>query len=228
MKTMLLPVLLLLSLFTSAQKLPLTFGVNAGANLSNGTETVSYLDGTKENKWGYQFGATVHYQVVGGFYLESGLLLTAKGVRHRDAEQWIGGLYAVTYWERTTNLVYLQLPVKIGYEIPVAKNWTVHVNGGGYVAYGIAGNIVRKETTVSEADIPDRKIATFSFGDHRYGYDRNDYGLTAGAGVQYRKFILLFNYEAGIPNIGSIKEEGTWDERTFRNKNMGLTVGYRF
>ncbi len=228
MKTMFLPGMLLIGLFVSAQKSPLSFGVNAGMNLSNGTETVSYLDGEKENKWGYQLGAVVTCNVIGGLYLESGLSLTSKGVRHKDADQWIGGFYAVTYWERTTNLVYLQMPVKVGYKIPVAKNWAVHVNGGGYIAYGIAGNTVRREKTVSEADIPDRKITTFSFGDHRHGYDRNDYGWTAGAGVQYRKFVLSFDYEAGIPNIGSIKEEGTWDERTFRNKNKGLTLGYRF
>lgn len=220
--------MLLISHFVSAQKSLFSFGINAGVNLSNGVETVNYLEGKKENKWGYQLGAAVAYNVIGGLYVESGLSLTSKGVRHKDADQWIGGYYAVTYWDRTANLVYLQLPMKVGYKIPFAKKWTVHVNGGGYIAYGIAGNTVRRETTVSEADIPDRKKTAFSFGDHRYGYDRNDYGWTAGAGVQYRKFILLFSYEAGIPDIGSIKEEGTWDERTFRNRNMGLTVGYRF
>ncbi|MGF6850346.1 hypothetical protein QFZ51_005581 [Chitinophaga sp. W3I9] len=222
-------VILLSVLQVTAQHKPFTFGVNAGFNLSNAHETVNYIIGDKKSKPGFQVGFITDYNLSDAVYLRSGVSLTVKGTIHESAERWIGGSNApITYSKIITNQTYLQLPLLIGYKLPLTSSTRLFINAGPYIAYGIGGKEVTKNKTVHSSGKTDyEKTSTDTFGDTRHPLSRTDFGISSGVGVEYKRFSLGVNYEPGLINIGEIKEEGTYSERDYKNRNLSVTVGYR-
>ncbi|SEW44352.1 porin family protein [Chitinophaga arvensicola] len=223
-----LTVLLLATVTLHAQDKPFSFVINAGFNISNASETISYLMGEKKSKPGFQAGVLADYQLGHSFYLESGLSFTTKGSIRKGSDVWIGSTNpAVTYWKKTIRQSYLQLPLLIGYRVPVSAATRLFINAGPYVAVGIAGKEVSRNHTVHQtAAIPDNKSSTATFSDTGTGLDRLDYGLSGGVGAEYRKFRVGVNYEMGLVNIGALKD-GTVSTRDYKNRNLSFTVGYR-
>lgn len=203
--------------------------------MSNAEEETMYIIGDKKNRFGFQVGATVDYRLSKSFYLQSGLSLTTKGTIHEDAELWIGGPNApVTYSKTATRLTYLQLPLKIGYQFHLSPRTALFIQAGPYVAYGIGGKEITERRTVNPSGepIPDEKITGDSFGDRTTpsnGLKREDFGLSGGIGARYRKLSLSVEYEPGLSNIGGQSESESFSEqRTYRNRNLALVLGYNF
>jgi len=219
---------LLTTTFLHAQDNPFRFGIKAGLNLSNAQEHTSYLVGTKQAKPGFQLGLTTDYLFTKNIYLQSGLILTTKGTVHKGAETWIGGSNPpITYWKNTTNQVYLQVPLRIGYQQKLSAVTGIFANAGGYFAYGIAGKETLINRTVSTSgEIPDEKIVSETFGKDLKPLDRPDYGLGFGIGTSYKKFTLSVEYELGLLNIGELKDQDSFETRVYKNRNFSVTIGY--
>lgn len=218
---------LFLSQQAAAQQSRFSLGLRAGLNLSNANETIDYLDGKIGPKLGYQGGVTVEYQLYKRLCLQSGILVTAKGTKHRGTDLWIGGSNApTTTWVRTTNLVYAQAPLRIAYKFPVASQIDIFVNAGGYYALGIAGKVVWKGKTNRE-EIPDKTTKFDSFGDERESFSKTDAGLGFGVGATYRRFSLGLDYEQGLVDIGALKDAATTNHRSYKNYYFALVLGYR-
>lgn len=234
----LLSAMLSLSLFLPARHLyaqnrHFTFGLHAGFNLSNAIEEVSYIVADKKSKPGFQVGVLANCHFSKSLYLQSGLSLTTKGTRHEGAEVWIGSTNPpVTYYETTTRQTYLQVPLKVGYQLHLNAQSALFVYAGPYAAYGIGGKEIIKSRTVSSSEnIPHEKITTDTFGDRTTatnGFTRWDYGLIFGLGTSYRKLSLAVAYEPGLANIGENKDSSASLDRTYKNRNLSLTVGYNF
>lgn len=230
-----LPVVLSLPLFFSAQHVQaqesrFTFGLRAGLNLSDAAEEAGYIIGEKKSKFGFQAGFVANYHFFRSLYLQSGLSLTTKGTVHERAEMWIGGENApVTYSKTTTRQTYLQVPLKLGYQLHLNGSSALFVHAGPYVAYGIGGKETTKNRTVSSSgDIPDEKTTAPSFGERTTltnGFLKEDYGLIFGVGTSYRKLSLMVECDLGLVDIDSKSPDG---ERTYRNRNLSLTFGYNF
>ena len=79
-----------------------TFGIKAGANVSNAVvETVYPMAGNPGHKVGYQVGVTAEYSPKGQLYFGTGLSFTNKGAIFSGAELWIGSSNPpVTYWKK--------------------------------------------------------------------------------------------------------------------------------
>lgn len=239
MKHYLLPLafIVLITVHSYGQEKPFSVVVNAGVNLSNARENTNTYTGIgdKRVKWGYQVGFQAEYVVAKSVYLQSGLSLTTKGTRHVGAEVWIGGSNPpVTYWESTTNQVYLQLPVRLGYKISVSSQVKIRFNAGLYAAYGVGGKETIKEKTRPSSVREDQKLKydTFGDGDRRYSpynLKRQDYGISLGVGAEYKKAIVGLDYEAGLLNITKPDGNDLYPLPVdYRNRNLSLTVGYIF
>lgn len=218
-----------------AQNKKFSFGVRAGVNISNGTEETPYLVGNKKGKTGFHVGVNADYLLTKSLYLESGLSLTTKGAVHEDAELWIGSTNpATTYWKRTTNLVYLQLPLKVGYKFGISPSVKVLLNAGGYFAYGIGGKETVKQNTVPSSVRGEEKFTGDSFGTETrrravYDLKKEDYGLTFGTGAEYKQFSLHVDFELGLANIGKPNSQNAPGNKSeFRNRNLSVGVGYAF
>ncbi|QHV99019.1 porin family protein [Spirosoma endbachense] len=214
-----------------------SFGVKAGVNFSNAKEfTNDYTHGgNPKAKWGYQVGFSTDYSVTNSVYFQSGLSLTTKGTRHQGAEIWIGSTTPpTTFWESTTNQVYLQLPLLLGYKINLSNLAKMRVNAGPYIAYGIGGKEIIKEKTIPASVRDDKRFTSDTFGkDYRryspYNLKRQDYGISLGLGIDYKKVVLSFDYQVGLLNVAEANERDTAPLPVdYRNRNLSLIVGYIF
>ena len=198
--------LLLVALFVSASVFASVFaqgevkyGINAGVNLSNMSGD---YDG--DAKVGFQIGATVDYYLTQELFLQSGLSFTTKGLKFGD-EASLANL--------KISASYLQLPIRLGYAIPVSDGFSVNFNAGPYLAYGIAGN--RKLAILGFTDEGD------TFGD-KGSLERFDFGIGGGVGAEFNAITVNLGYEYGIANASSV------DNISAHNTNAFLTVGYKF
>jgi hypothetical protein len=192
-KTCLVAIALLIGINTYAQDKPITFGVKAGVNLSN-------LSGDVENnkaKIGFNAGVTLDYGFTSDVYLLTGLELTTKGYKVKEGD-----------YKLTANMMYLQLPVHVGYKLTVAEGTKVVFHAGPYVAYGIGGKI---------SDNEDDKWD--SFGDE--SAKKFDFGLGIGAGLEFGKIGVGLGWDLGLANINR-------GEGKIKNQNAYLSVGYKF
>ena len=197
-KVFLVAIAVLFSTATYAQDLK--FGVNAGMNLSNMSGD---YDNTKANI-GFQVGVTVDYFLTPEIFLQSGLSFTTKGVKFDD----LPGISDPKIGES-----YLQLPIRVGYSIPVSDGFNINFNVGPYLAYGVGGKTKMNILGVSgEGD---------TFGDNG-AHERFDFGVGAGVGADFGPIAVNIGYEYGITNASKI------DNVSVHNNNAFLTLGYKF
>ena len=208
-------------------KSPWTFGVKTGVNIStynvDGGSDYSNTDGVI----GFNGGVTVDYQLKNRFYLSSGLEFTTKGADFSQMYPFYidGNTVTQTTTKDSRKFQYLQLPLTIGYRLPISRNMNVTFNAGGYFAFGLSGKGTYEQwTEISEVggttSYEYMKKKTNQKGD-------TDFGLIGGLGLEYKRFSLNFNYELGLRELytgtNTIGLESTW-----KNRNAVLSVGYKF
>ena len=215
---------------------PWTFGVKAGVNLStfksDGTD-FSINNGTT----GFNGGITVEYALRNNFFLHSGLEYTTKGADYYSSTSYLSNYYNhpqnedlhLTYSSTNDSrrFKYLQLPLTIGYRLPVSKNVNVTFNAGAYVAIGISGkgSQLMQVTNIG----PNNSINTIHKEYSTSAKGDIDYGLIGGVGLEYKKFSLNANYEYGLSSLATARNsEGINMGETWRNRNLTFSVGYKF
>lgn len=216
---------------------PWTFGVKAGVNAS----TFKVQDGSSlsntEGIAGFNGGVTVEYALRNNFFLSSGLEFTTKGADYST------GFFQMPYLEGDNTIVYayskdsrrlryLQVPLTIGYRIPVSKNVNITFNAGAYFALGVSGKGTR-QLSLMNINADGTSNTTFSEGQTNKKGD-TDYGLLGGIGVEYKKLSLNANYEYGLRSLytGESYHTGnsynTLRNDAWRNRNLVFSVGYKF
>ena len=212
---------------------PIKFGVDAGMNLS--TSSMDPGSGDKSMKVGFQLGFVAEYELPSNFFLQSGLSFTTKGFKYDlfvadDSDYGYGygngygygygygsgygndyGYSSIARVKSTWNQMYLQLPVYVGYKLEIAQNTKLVFNFGPYFAYGVGGKIKAKSR--GEKDSEDL------FGDELL--KRFDFGLGAGAGIEFGSYFAGLKYELGLTDISRGYNE-------CKNRNASFSVGYRF
>ncbi len=196
-KTSLVALALLVSVGASAQ-LPVSFGVKAGANLSNLSE------GDMDAKVGFNVGITADINVAPSLYVLTGLELTTKGAKY-DAE--VLGIKSSV----TLNPMYLQLPIHVGYKLEVVPGTNIVFRAGPYLAYGLGGK--------STVKVAGEKQKNDFFGDD--GADRFDFGIGGGVGAEFGKISATLGYDFGLTKLWDA-------DGAPKNRNAYLSLGYRF
>lgn len=128
-------------------------------------------------------------------YLESGLYYSEKGAKESD-------------YSCSQN--YLEVPVIVRYAIPVADRFAIEPFAGGYLSYGIGGEIKNKMERA--------KWDTFSDDFFR----RFDAGIKIGATASFEMINVELGYDFGIYNN---------NQNDFESSHTGAffaTLGVRF
>lgn len=213
-----------------------TFGVKGGVNLSESSGSLS-----SDNKVGFNAGLTIDYQLTPNWYVMSGLELTTKGTKssigyysyssgygYGNGYGYGSGYgeltpvsgYSFSYMESTKNLMYLQVPIHLGYKVDLGGSTKLVFSAGPYVAYGIGGK-TKGHSFYNEGNpaayLQQYTIDQKSFDDVNR---RFDLGLGATMGVEFGKFAVNIGYDWGLNNVMKNMDS--------KNKNGFLSVGYKF
>ncbi|MDR1808892.1 MAG: PorT family protein [Prevotella sp.] len=116
-------------------------------------------------------------------------------------------------------LAYLELPINIGYRIPL-ESFAVTLKAGPYLAYGLSAKLKGEDDGDSaEIDLYKKRD---EFGGEPL-LKKFDYGLGIGAGIEFGQIAVGLSYELGLANLNATKADGS-----ISNQNAYLSVGYKF
>jgi hypothetical protein len=177
------------------------FGVKVGANLAN-----LYVDNVEDEnmKVGLNVGLLAKIPLVRGLSIQPELLYTSKGAKLNYNNILFGK------GEYRYNLNYVELPVLA--VINLAKN--LNLNAGGYAAYLVSANVkdLNEDGTVTG-------IKEFNADN----FNRVDYGLVGGFGLDVQNFTIGARYNYGLREVG---ESGSGGASKFleNSKNSVITL----
>ena len=198
------------------------FGIKAGFNSSNMhvVEDGSIISEDFNMRTGFHIGATAEFPLTEIFSLETGLLISTKGVIYKQllTEEDTGFNY-----ESKVNLspLYLDIPVTAKASFDIGGGAKIYGVFGPYAAIGLSGKIKQEEsingaTTSEEIDIEWGSDIESS------NFKRMDFGLIMGAGVELNSIQIGLNYSLGLANISPQTNVKV------NNRVLGISVGYKF
>jgi hypothetical protein len=176
------------------------FGAKAGVNLAN-----LYADNVDDEnmKLGLNIGLFAKVPLSRGFSIQPELLYSSKGAKLNYNNILLGK------GEYRFNLNYVELPV-LGV-INIAKN--INIQAGGYVSYLASANIKDMDSDGTVNNIKDLNAENFN---------RFDYGLVGGAGIDVQLFTIGVRYNYGLKEVG---ESGSLSGRLTENsKNSVISI----
>ncbi|MDR0658738.1 MAG: PorT family protein [Mediterranea sp.] len=212
MKKVLFISLLLVSVGISSYARNFKAGVTAGLNVSSPSDY--------DSRMGFNVGVKGELglpNVSEGLYLDFGVLLSSQGwesskyydARKKQGMQWKGNPY------------FLNIPVHVGYKLPVGSNTNLFAHIGPYIGIGLFGKnkLVTetangKKTTTTQADnvFSDRQSERF------------DWGIGGKAGVEFAgHFQVALGYDWGMRNLKTSK-----NPVDFKNRVFSVSCAYMF
>lgn len=232
MKKIIIAATAALALSMSAMAQDLSFIVNLGyqgsnlANIDSGNAKAELLSGFRG---GVALDWTFTDLGAAQLSLQPGVYFSMKGAKLASTKS--EGDKAVNV---VRQLNYIDIPILVNARFGVADHTNVFVNAGPYLGFGINGTdkVTKGTETKSSSDIDLFKDKV---------YNRFDWGLHIGAGVEFNHFMLGLGYQLGIQDIskgvnmtsGELSQKiEDWARSTFaektNNSNFFVTVGYRF
>ncbi|CAN5921644.1 hypothetical protein BH24BAC1_BH24BAC1_21500 [soil metagenome] len=189
------------------------FGLKGGANFSQ--LYVNQPNVQDENmKVGYHFGIFGKVPITSFLALQPELLYTNVGSKITYGGSNLANLLGIKEGEVRYNLNYLQVP--IGFAVNIGS---FNIHAGPYVSYLIGANIKDLEAS----SLNSTEIADLDTDD----FNRVDYGLMGGIGVDIRPVTIGARYNYGFREIG---ESGIAGRLTSNSKNavVQLYIGFGF
>ncbi|PKK35842.1 hypothetical protein BWI96_15035 [Siphonobacter sp. SORGH_AS_0500] len=178
----------------------------AGGNVSSMSQALSSELDAPISKAGFHagLGSDIPLTSSGNLTIQPTLLFVQRG--------YIADFKQDTRRASTT-LNYLDLPVnvtlKLGNE---ERNTKFLLFGGGYVACGLGGKTIERESGQPQTEYSVR---------FNYDLQRFDYGVQGGIGVQFDFFQLSAFYQQGLANVSEMSQNA-------KNQTFGLSISYLF
>jgi opacity protein-like surface antigen len=182
----------------------------AGLNLSSMVSSYGSKSETSDSKAGLKLGVLGEYSFSDYLGVQAGLVFSQKGGAYKDS----GPGYSS---ERKTTLNYLQIPVNAVGRYKLNDDFAVTALAGPYVAFALSGKFSEKE------EGQDEESEKIKFGSGSEEMKALDFGLTLGAGVEYKAFFLRLEYDWGLSNLSN--DSG---DSSLKTSNFGVSVGYSF
>lgn len=202
-----------------------SFGVNTSITSSSLSE--SFV----KNKTGMQVGVICNYELNDNLILLSGLGYVVKGANG----MWSDLNYSPEMKMFDVQLSYLELPLSIGYKIPIGKNIKLIPNAGFFVSYGLHGHSEIKSISFEAEEIFRFTENSWNpFKDEKFNdwskttvtaFDRWDYGLRTGLNMETGKIICHVAYDWGFNKVwNGYGKMGN----SIRSRSLIIGVGYKF
>jgi hypothetical protein len=190
---------------TGSGRLTPSFGIRGGINFSN-----LYVDGVEDQnvKTGIVIGLYAKLPLTKGISFQPELLYSNKGAQLTYSNFVQGqGVYRF-------NLNYIEAPMT--FSLNIIKNFNIHA--GGYVAYLASANVkdVQEGTIIGVTEL------------NEDNFNRFDYGLICGLGVDIGKFGIGARYNYGLNQIGQSGSLAGDLTRNSKNSTLALYVAFGF
>ncbi|WP_455633915.1 outer membrane beta-barrel protein [Parabacteroides sp.] len=226
MKVTKLLIVTLLSLCFFPAKAQWRLGAEVGIDLSS----VNVI--TNHTQIGSHGGLTIDYAFKNRINLSTGVFHTMKGANTICADD-LG-------YEMLVRLGYLEVPVMIGYRIPIASNIHLTPSIGTYFSWGVNGYGEFEKSTTSNTPNESMNLTEWSnpFESHyyntaeserklAYAFNRFDTGLRFGLNAEIGRVSMSFNYDLGLKSMWKgFMDAGLYHQ--LRNRNATLAIGYKF
>ncbi|KYP15449.1 MAG: hypothetical protein A1D16_13090 [Flavihumibacter sp. CACIAM 22H1] len=160
--------------------------------------------------------------------LQPGVLYTGKGTKVEN-----GKSTDASYFKSTTNPQYIEIPLNLVVNLPLAdKESKFFVGAGPYAAMGIGGKN-KVEGKIFGVGFKSEEKIEFSNDDPTttgteegagIGYmKRFDFGVNGTAGFAFKNLLLSINYGHGLTKLNSGGDNQADDK--FKNRVWSLSVG---
>lgn len=183
----------------------LTFGVRAGLNLTDvhstataGSVTITH---TTDPKVGFQAGLVADYALSNTFSIQPAVVFATQGGKVGRNNN------SINY-----RLNYIQVPINAIYKIDLGFAGLL-LQAGPYFGYALNGN-----TSVDGSD----RSTDIEFGSNNNELKPFDFGVGAGAGLQFGNLQLVLGYNFGFADLTNI------NSTTLRNNGVALTATILF
>lgn len=190
----------LVSSISSESLAQVRLGVKGALNLANLS-----AEGTTASKalLAPQAGIVLYSSLENPLFFQTGLLYNVKGAK--DSESGV---------DVQINYSFLELPVNVGFQIPVTSSIKVSPYAGAYVGYAFKGTakIGGLSFDIFDTDLGD-------IGEEEFDAKRMDFGANIGVGLHFNNRIILSGqYSHGLANLSSDP-----DKVNTRTTSLGLT-----
>lgn len=214
-----------------AQQSPVDLTLRAGLNLSSLSYDNVSVPGNRI-KPGFNLGFSASYPAGKDLFLQSALTFTTKGTRIKgDIPLGFPEMILVdgrtVHPMLTSQQMYLQIPIHLGYKLPLKSGKKLILQAGPYAAYGIGGKTRLTANILYHDYIDDTPLEVNTFG--KRGLQKMDYGADAGVGLDLGSLIISLNYELGLRNIAptGISYLPFYGDTSYKNRNLSLQVDFR-
>ncbi len=195
-----------------------TFEIKAGVNLSTmlSKDDRSTYSGDYTLTPRLLIGVTTEIPITQLFSIESGLLFSQKGYKLDKKYTLYSTSEPVPVYTKAV-LNYLEIPflMKFSHSIFGLPLYGVL---GPYAAFGISGKTI---TNIYSGAMSASNVYENQFNSNG-PWKSLDYGLQAGAGITFGKYVFGLNYSYGLANISRHFPHAE------KNRIIGLTLGYKF
>lgn len=208
-------ILLLSTVYVFSVKAQFNLGVRAGMNVSS-------LTGNYEGyvKNGPMVGITGSYTFHEQWRLQTGLLFSTKGQNGLVFGEGLTGKDA-RYSLSDIRMYYLELPVTIGYKIPLSNHIYLTPEAGAFFACGLGGKAEYKTNVDGGYLLTDWN----PFEDGKLdAFNRFDSGMRFGVSADVYKFSLSVHYDLGLVNLQD--QLGKTDK--MQSRSLSISLGYNF
>jgi len=178
-----------------------TVGIKGGINFSlviptTGNSIFSGSDVSKDynpfyQNLGYQMGFIMRYSITRDIKVSIQPAVNDYSYKYSTEYSWTGTTNLTYLLEYKQSMRFFELPLIVGYYFK-AKNWQPYIQGGAYYAMLMNSN---SYTDITET--LDNQVLTASSTVNADGiYNKNQFGVLAGAGIRYAAGRTLIGFEA--------------------------------
>lgn len=210
MKSITIPMVLMILLASYSLSAQTKIGFTAGASFANVTVKSEGISASPKSRTGITGGLFVECPLSANFSFQPALNFVQKGYKVKDETG-----------TETVNFNYLELPLNFVYN--TKKNEGFFIGAGPSIAYGISG---KDKLDFTDPGMPDQDLK-IKYGSGMDRIKEFDFGVNAVAGYKFKGgFMISGNYTLGLNKINN--DDGSGNDGTIKNRYFAIKIGYVF
>lgn len=154
-------------------------------------------------------------------FFQPGFFYSAKGRKFNQVNDTITAAQSDTLrYSNVFSTNYIELPLNIGFKLPLSKGTNFFVSAGPYIGFIFSGKTTHEKRSFSTNKFT-KETNDLEVGKGEDKTKLFDYGVNGRAGFELNKVLISAYYSQGLSNFFQAKYDGT-----FKHQNYGLSVGF--